>query len=82
MKLHAELFAGVRSWDQVMPAGALPGSQTLGIQFEQPRAVQSLAQLAGPQQQMRLQSLKNVWSDYTQVCVCVCACIYSTLACV
>ena len=58
----------MRSWDQVMPAGALPGSQTMGVHFEQPRAVQSLAQLAGRQQQMRFQSLKNVWTDYTQVC--------------
>ena len=71
-----ELFPGVRSWDVVMPAGALPGSMTMGIPFEQPRAAQSLAQLSAGQQQMaRLQSLQNVWTEYTQEgspvkCVC------------
>jgi len=79
-----ELFPGVRSWDEVVPAGVLPGSQTMGVPFEQPRATaaappqqsQALAQRgARGQQQMRLQSLKNVWTDYTQSgdgvkCVC------------
>jgi hypothetical protein len=71
-----ELFPGVKSWDVVMPAGALPGSMTMGIPFEQPRAAQSLAQLSAGQQQMaRLQSLQNLWTEYTQEgspvkCVC------------
>jgi len=76
-----ELFPNVKAWDTVMPAGRLPGSQTMGIPFEkpwavQPRPAQALAQRgARGQQQTRLQSLKNVWTDYTQSgdgvkCVC------------
>ena len=79
-----ELFPGVRSWDTVMPAGSLPGTQTMGISLEQPQAarpLQSLAQRRGtkvasaPQQHLRLQSLQNIWTDYTQSgdgvkCVC------------
>jgi len=70
-----ELFAGVRSWDQVMPAGALPGSQAMGIPMEPFRSAQSLAQRSQTQM-LRMQSLApNQWTDYTKggdgvKCVC------------